>query len=123
MGRVVTKTPHTVNGKFMGMFYVLDDGRKLYLAHRSPSKVDRKRMAWVLGEPVLRQCRAEGFEAVGVALRLSGKPMFYLSPLDDWYGDKSFSVPGYQRGLPLKWFKVHPTNNAQAIEKLSSLGR
>ena len=118
------KTLHTINGKFSGVFYELDDGRKLYLAHRTPSQVLKSKMAWVISESVLRQCEQKGITAVGFVMRQSGKAMYWLTHIDDFHNEeKSFrhfdGMP--QRGLPMKWFRVHPGNDARTLDKITTI--
>ena len=117
------KEAHTVNGRFYGIFYTLPSGKRLYLAHRSPSQVYRERMAWCIDESTLIRCRDRGVEAVGVTLRVRGKVHVYLTALEDFYGPHSFSHFGdtLQRGLPLKRFRINPLSRYETIERIAKL--
>lgn len=119
------KVPNTVNGRFYGMFYELSSGRSLYLAHRTPGQIYQAKMAWCLDESTLRTCRSHGIEAVGVAVRHNGRTLYYLTHIDDFYGDKSFRHYGdsVQRGLPAKHFRVNPTTCSRTLARITALGR
>lgn len=119
----MVKEAHTVNGRFYGIFYTLPSGKRLYLAHRSPSQVYRERMAWCIDESTLIRCRDRGVEAVGVTLRVRGKVHVYLTALEDFYGPHSFSHFGdtLQRGLPLKRFRINPLSRYETIERIAKL--
>jgi hypothetical protein len=121
----VVKTPHTVNGRFYGIFYTLDDGRKLYLAHRTPGQVFFEKAAWCLDDSTLRKCESLGIDAVGVVLRMRGKATVYLTHRDDFNGPHSFRHYGDapQRGLPMRRFRINPSTSYEAIERLSKIGR
>lgn len=120
------KTPHTINSRFYGCFYELPSGRTLYLAHRTPGQVYRAKTAWCLDESTLSKCRALGISSVGVVVRRGKKPLFYLTHIDDFYDPaKSFSHFGDspQRGLPTKWFRIHPGNSSAALSRITAIGR
>lgn len=121
----MVKSPHTVNGKFYGMFYALEDGRSLYLAHRTPSQILFAKAAWCLDESTLRRCRTMGIYAVGVAMRRKGRPEVYLTHIDDFYGPNSFTHFGDapQRGLPAQCFRLNPNTVTASIERRARLPR
>lgn len=123
MGFVV-KVQHTVNGKLLGVFYELPDGRRLYLAHRTPRQM-HKSGAWCFADSLLRRCRNESVSAVGVILRHGKHGLIWLTGLDDLYGERSFYVFSREseRALPAKWFRISPTTNSQALAKITQIGR
>jgi hypothetical protein len=121
------KTVHTVNGKFQGCFYELSSGRALYLAHRTPGQLNTTKMAWMLDVSTLRKCETQNVLAVGVVIRRSNKPLFYLTALRDFFDEsKSFSgfgEAGPQRGLPVKWFRINPGNHAETLARITTIAR
>lgn len=119
------KAPHSINGKVVGAWYELDDGRKLYLAHVTPRHLIRDKMAWGLYESGLDFARVKGCTAAGVVLRKGGKLFKYLSPIDDFFDlDKAFKVYsklGHQRALPTQMFAIHPGVCLETISKFSTI--
>lgn len=123
---MVKKTPYLVNSKLSGIFYELDSGRKLYLAHRTPGQILKPKMAWCIEEAVLRRCEEQGIDAVGVIVRDGNKALFYLTHRKDFY-DTAKSFPSYKKGvyraLPAKLFTINPANCAETIARRSTIGR
>lgn len=119
-------TPHKLNEKLRGAYYELDSGKKIYLAHRTPGKIIRPKMAWAIEESVLRKCQTEGIKFVGVVLRQSGRIVFYATKLDDFYKHpKSFQYLGdsVARALPAQCFLIVPGSSVEAIESITRIGR
>ncbi|MCY1366032.1 hypothetical protein D9M69_529080 [compost metagenome] len=96
----------------------------IYLAHRKPSEVYRRKMAWCIDKRTLMEAQVRGVEIVGVVVR-SGKklPHVYLAWLGDFYGPSSFTHFGDapQRGLPMACFRVHPGNTAASIVSAAAI--
>lgn len=114
------KEKHTFNGKLQGIYYELDDGRKLYLAHRQRKHIYRQNNAWCLDVMTLDRIRNRGITAVGVIMRDAGQRLVWLTHIDDFYeSPHSFGhfFMSKQRGLPLSRFRVDPAKNFKVIEK------
>lgn len=124
----MVKEDHTINGKFEGCFYSLESGEVLYLAHRSPGDIHTAKWAWLMDESLLRKCESRGVEAVGVVMRKNGRNAYFLTKRTDFYDEaksfKHFSTEtGAQRGLPLKWFRIHPINSVETLNRIAPIRR
>lgn len=105
------RVPHTINGKPFGMFYHLDDGRVIYMAHRRARDVERTKNAWCIDVSVLEEARKLGASAVGVMCGKGKSKKFWLTSIQDFFESRhSFAHWGTapQRGLPLTRFIVNP---------------
>jgi len=110
--------PHKVNFKHCGCYYELDDGRGVYLAHRRYSAVYRKRNAWCVERIALEEARSRGYLAAGVAVRDGKKTYYFLTNIEDWFGEHSFVNPDniLQRGLPLNRFLITPSSSRENVD-------
>jgi hypothetical protein len=113
------RTKHTVMGAFTGVFYETPAGNKLYLAHRTSRKIERRRQAWLIEESTLAKCRDMNIEAVGVIWRKNGAKRIHLTHINDFYGEHSFfKFDGVKyRGLPLVRFRIDPTKSEEIIKR------
>lgn len=111
-------TEHKVNFQHNGRWYKLESGRGLYLAHRRLSQVYAKRNAWCLERLALDTCRELGYEAAGVVVKQGKRKLFWVTPIEDFYGPDAFTHPQnpIQRCLPLNRFRLIPAMNAENIE-------
>lgn len=102
--------PHKVNSRHYGCYYYLSDGRALYLAHRKRREVFRERNAWCIDLSTLNQIRDKGITTVGVMCKSGKDYLYWVTHIDDFFGDHSFGHFGdtRQRGLPLTRFALHP---------------
>jgi len=117
---VVRRERHTVNGRFYGVYYTLEDGRELYLAHRRQDQIYRDKNAWCIDVQLLDRCKRRGIKVIGVVARLGGQKMVWLTLLDDFFDSpQSFKVfaTSSQRGLPLSQFRIDPLKRAETIAK------
>lgn len=106
-------------GRFYGNFYYLSGDRAVYIAHRKRSEIFHKRTAWCIDVATLEECKALGIKYVGVVTQNSVGKFFYLTLLEDFYGEFSFAHFGEtrQRGLPVMKFRFHPGLTVPVIEK------
>lgn len=115
---MVKRVPHTVNGRFYGMWYYLADGRLIYLAHRRRKEIYRAKMAWRLDMTLLDEAKCRGAVAVGVICKSGKDTHFYLTRPSDFF-DSPFSFSHWgetkQRGLPLSRFRVNPSTDRKVI--------
>ena len=110
---------HRVDMKVYGAWYTWPDGKGIYLAHRTPSQVYRKKTAWCLDRTTLEATIDRGIKYAGVAVRNRGKVEYYLTPVADFFGPHSFlnfDNPA-QRGLPLSKFRVTPATLAANVNR------
>lgn len=109
---------HLVNFQHQGAWYELD-GKGLYLAHRYPSQIDRKRNAWYLERIALEETVEKGFVGAGVAVKKGKSVEFYVTRASDFFGEHSFVNPKniLQRGLPANRFLITPSKYVENIEK------
>ncbi len=116
-------TPHTKNGKKYGGWYVLDDGRQIYLAWRRPKQIYFKKMAWCLDNSTLNEAKDRACAAIGVAVKEGKKVSFYLTRLEDFFGPDSFINRDNtaQRGLPLNRFRITPASKPAHVASLMRL--
>lgn len=108
---------HTINGKFLGMWYETATGRKLYLAHRAAKDV--RNNAWCFDLATLERCKAEGFNVVGVVRRQGKVRLVWLTHVDDFFtSPHSFATYGTarERALPLPQFRIDPSKETKFIE-------
>ncbi len=121
---VTVKVPHTVNGRFYGCWYFLDDGRSVYLAQRKPREVYHAKNAWCIDVRTLEEARERGVPYVGVICGKGKGRKFYLTLREDFF-DSPFSFAHWgdtrQRGLPLSRFRVSPTKSTGSIAKAIKL--
>lgn len=109
---VIETDPHRINGKFYGEWHTFDDGRVLYMAHRSGAKsksIFFDKMAWCLDISTLREAAYRGCTAICMRHKLGTKIHLYVSNLSDWWGPHSEPHPPGktpQRRLPLDKFLV-----------------
>jgi hypothetical protein len=110
---------HTIDGRFAGMWYNLDDGRVIYLAHRKRREIDKKTNAWLFDTRLLYDAQARNIDAIGVVVGTSKGKFAYLTLLDDLFNSKySFSHCdriGRKRGLPVSRFRVNPGTSEEVI--------
>lgn len=101
---------HTVNSRFYGKFYYLENGQALYLAHRKRSEVFQAKNAWTIDLATLNRIKSQGIKVVGVVCKSGSDKLFWLTDVDDFFGIHSFAHFGdsRQRGLPLSRFKLNP---------------
>lgn len=119
--KVVKREAHSVNGRKYGMFFHLDDGQVIYMAWRSGLKTRgyfHKTNSWCIDTTTLRTCEHRGVTAVGVAHRVNGKVDYYLTKLEDFWGEESTThregdTP--QRALCRERFRVNSTRRATVI--------
>jgi hypothetical protein len=114
------KEKHTINGKFVGCFYELDDGAKLYLAHRTRSQVHRLRNAWCFDLSLLERIRKMGIVSIGVIRREGAMRMVWLTHIDDLFNSPdsfAYMSETRQRGLPLSKFRIDPSKSEKVIAK------
>lgn len=118
---------NTINGKFVGKFYELDDGRRLYLAHKTPRQAIGKKLAWGVDNYTLRQCEARNIQAVGVVVRSGKRKLFYLTKREDFFDPamsfSHFSKQAVERAIPSKLFRINPGSDAESILERASIGR
>ena len=102
--------PMTVNGRFYGNTYFLDNGQAMYLAHRKRSEVFQAKNAWTIDLSTLNKIKSQGIKVVGVVCKSGGDKLFWLTDIEDFFGIHSFAHFGdsRQRGLPLSRFKLNP---------------
>lgn len=109
---VIVTDPHKINGKFYGEWHTFDDGRVLYMAHRSGAKsksIYFAKMAWCLDIDTLKQAAYRGATAIAIRHKLGSRIHIYVSNLSDWWGSDSERHPEGktpQRRLPLDKFLV-----------------
>lgn len=116
--------PHKINGVHRGAFYELDDGRKIYLAHRRQRQLFHRRNGWCIERLTLYKAQERGCSAVGIAVHRGKKGTdFYLARFEDFFGPLSFSNPYVQgeRGLPCNAFPINPARQVESIAKMISL--
>lgn len=122
----MTRTRHTLNGKFLGCYYDTDSGHRIYLAHRQLRHLNRKYHGWSIDVSTLNRCRDRGYLYVGVVCRRSGKKHIWLTHVDDFFHpEKSFVTygrTGMERGIRLKQFRVDPANDAGKIDSAFRIG-
>lgn len=117
------KEPHTVNGKRVGTFYVIDGECRMYLllARGEKTKLfDAKSNAWRMPSIALREAKAKGCAYVGVTHRIGKQFLYYVARLEDWHGDKSTasSFRGEsQRALSAEALLFNSTHTAKYIAK------
>lgn len=117
---MIKREPHTVNGKFVGMWYVFPDGRSMYLAHYCGEKTKGlSKNAWRLDSSVLRQAERRQCHAVGVLHRVGKRRYMYLTNLTDMWNSPasnvSFLNSMQQRTLPRSSFLVNPSFDRELI--------
>jgi hypothetical protein len=113
------RKPHTVNGRFFGVWYETAAGKRMYLAHRKAEDVYRLRHAWCIDVATLERARSDGVYAIGVVRRSGKDRLVWLTHVDDFFDSPhSFSHFGTsrQRGLPLSRFRIDPAKSAKFIE-------
>lgn len=112
--------PHTINGRFYGMFYFLDDGRSLYLAHRKMKEVFHMKNAWCIDMMTLKEAERRGVNVIGVLVGKGKSRKFWLTERRDFF-DSPYSFDHYgdtrQRGLPTTMFRVNPLTSETHISK------
>lgn len=111
--------PHSVNSRFYGAFYYLDNGQALYLAHRKRREVFQARNAWCIDLSTLNQIKARGIDTVGVVCKSGADKFFWITHVEDFFGIHSFGHFGdsRQRGLPLARFRLNPGIMTRHISK------
>jgi hypothetical protein len=110
---------HIVNGVLVGRWYHMDDGRVVYLAQRTPRSAHRRRAAWGFELALLKMCLDKKVSAIGVAVSRK-KPVFYLTRVEDFFGDHSFwewGDRGRVRFLPMGRWRVSPHRKTGKIEQ------
>lgn len=120
------RTRHTLNGKFLGVYYETEGGRKVYLAHRQLRHLNRKYHGWSIDTGTLNRCRDRGFMHVGVVCRRAGKTHIWITHVEDFFHpDKSFVTygkTGIERGIRLKQFRIDPANDPGKIDSAFRIG-
>lgn len=111
---------HTVNGKFFGAFYALSDGRQIYVAQRTPSKMHNG--SWLIDESVIRRCNDRGCSYIGVVMRKGSKHLFWATLVSDFYNSYSYQK-GVARGLPARQFRYFPELDPEVIKRISTIAR
>jgi hypothetical protein len=129
MGRFLmprSRTKHTINGKFIGMYYETEAGTKVYLGHRQLRHLNRKFNGWSIDLGTLNKCKQLGFNHVGIVCRRSGKKHVWLTRVEDFFHpEKSFvtrSKIGIERGIRLTHFMVDPANDPNIIDAAFRIG-
>jgi hypothetical protein len=115
--------PHKVNFKHCGAWYELDDGRGIYLAHRQKRHIVYKKNAWAIERIALEMTREKGYEAAGVVVKEGKKRLVWLTTIDDFFGEHSFSNSEniLQRCLPLQRFRVTPDMIGENVNSAMNL--
>jgi len=110
---------HKVAGKFFGVWYDTEGGHRLYLAHRTRDQIWREKNAWCIDIYTLERCREQGVKAVGVLVKEGGQRLVWITLVEDFFGEHSFSHFTHirQRGLPLPRFRVDPMKSPEVIGK------
>jgi hypothetical protein len=114
----VTKE-HKHNGKLLGHWHESEELGQMYIAVRSRRHIHRERNAWLFDSSLLSKCRDNGVGHIGVQVRVGGKKLLWLTPVDDLFNSPdSFphSKETRQRGLPLNRFQIDPLKDAANIE-------
>lgn len=109
--------PHKVNFQHCGAWYVLDDERGIYLAHRRMSQVYAKRNAWAIERIALEDTMRLGLEWAGVVVKQGKRKLVWATPVRDFFGPNAFTHPDniLQRCLPLNRFVLTPMMNEENI--------
>lgn len=117
----IERKPHTINGKRIGTFYVIDGVTRLYLIIARGEKtklLDYKNNAWRMNTLALSEARRAGCEYVGVLHSIGKKRFIYATFIDDLYGEKSqpSSYAGVaQRTLSRELFRFNTTHQKAFI--------
>ncbi|WP_354734591.1 hypothetical protein [Acinetobacter nosocomialis] len=120
---MIEREPHTVNGKRIGTFYVLDGKYKMYLLLARGEKtklLDIKTSSWRMPSMALLEAKRKGCEYIGVTHRIGKKFLYYIARPADWYGEHSTasSYRGeFQRALRTEAFLFNSTHTAKYIAK------
>lgn len=125
--RDVVREKHSINGRFAGVFYTTESGKRLYLAHRKPKEIDRRRNAWLMSARLLEKCIEEGVTAFGVVCRKDRLRMVWATDPRDFF-DSPAAFPAFAdgmrlRGLPLNAFRIDPAKSAAVIERAIRIAR
>lgn len=115
--------PHSVNSRFYGNFYFLNNGQAMYLAHRKRREVFQARNAWCLDLSTLNKIKSQGITVVGVIVKSGNDKLVWMTDIEDFFGIHSFAHFGdsRQRGLPLSRFKLNPGIIERHIRKAIKL--
>lgn len=111
---------HIRNGRLLGVWYELPDGRKVYLGQRQMRHINRYYFGWTIDHGTLVRAKQNGVAYVGIVCRRKGKRHVWMSPIDDWFDDsKSFKTRskkfGAERGIRLNHFMIDPGFDAEKI--------
>jgi hypothetical protein len=122
----MARTRHTLNGKFLGMYYETEGGARIYLGHRQLRHLNRKFNGWSIDLGTLNRCRREGFHHVGIVCRRGGRKHIWLTWLEDFFHpEKSFvtkSKMGVERGVRLTHFRIDPANDSGKLDAAFKIG-
>ncbi len=91
---VITRERHTINGKTVGIFYLVDGVYKLYLMLTSGEKtrlLDTKLNAWRFSTLALNEARRKGCVYVGMLHKIGKNRLVYATHIEEMYGEKSIS--------------------------------
>lgn len=120
---VIERVPHTINGKRMGTFYVVDGVYKLYLLIARGEKtklLDNKNNAWRMNALALNEARRKGCAYVGILHSIGRERLVYATLIDDLYGDHS-QISAFagvqQRALNKDRFRFCTTHSSAFIAK------
>ena len=111
-------TPHNVNFKPRGAWFQLEDGAGVYLGFRRKRDIYRKRNAWGIERIALEQTIEWGIKYAGVVVKEGKRKLFYVTPVEDFFGPESFTNPQniLQRCLPLARFRLTPDMRREILE-------
>lgn len=108
-------TKHSLNGKFIGCFYELEDGETLYLSHNTMR--EKWDDCWWFDQFTLRKC-AELNCPLGVIVKNKGIWLVNYAEFDASEFKVKRNRNGMQLfGLPLAVFPVNPLKNVARIAK------
>lgn len=125
---MIKRTQHTsLQGKTIGMFYHFDDGRCLYLSWESGASTKAliaSKNAWAIDYDVLYAAERQGCTAIGIAHRINGMVIYYITNLRNYWNPPSESHAGKyatQRILGRDKFLVNTSLSESYIERMSRL--
>lgn len=116
-------TPHAVNFKPRGAWFELEDGRGVYLGFRRKKDIYTKRNAWAIERIALETTLERGIKYAGVVMKDGKRKLFYITPVEDFFGPDSFTHPQniLQRCLPLSRFRLTPAMRRENVEAAMKL--
>jgi hypothetical protein len=114
---------HNVNFKPKGAWFILEDGRGLYLGYRRKRDLYAKRNAVGIERIALEQTQDWGLKYAGIVMKEGKRKLFYATPVEDFFGPDSFTHPQniLQRCLPLSRFRITPSMRRENVEAAMKL--